>query len=60
MDDFALAVGDLLDRLLGHFGVHGVNRLDAAVYVVVGTVILGLCAAVPSAVRVTLRRSAGR
>jgi len=60
VDNIALAAGALLDRFLDHLGVHGITRLDAAVYALMATVIFGLCAAVPSAVRVTMRRSAGR
>jgi hypothetical protein len=56
--DYAAAVGHSVDSLLSRLGV---ARLDAAIYVGGAAVLLGFCAAVPSAVRVTLlRRAAGR
>ena len=51
MADSAAALGHWLDILLGHLGVHGFHRLDVGLYILVGTIFLWLCAAVPTVIR---------
>lgn len=61
MADYFAGLGRSLDSLLGSLGVHNVNGLDAGITILGAAIFLGFCAAVPSAVRITLlRRSASR
>jgi len=52
MADTFAGLGHSLDILLGYLGVHGVHRLDAVVCTLGGTIALGFCAAVHSAIRI--------
>jgi hypothetical protein len=51
VSDHFPGVSHLLEILLDHLGIHGVHRLDAALYIRMGTTFLWLCAAVPPVIR---------
>ena len=60
MADILADLGHSIESLLGYAGVHGVYRLDAAVYILGVTICLGFCAAVRSAIRVAFLSCSAR
>jgi hypothetical protein len=60
MADFFAGLGHWLGILLGYLGIHGVNGLEAGLYILGVTVVLVLCAAVNSAVRMAFLRCSVR
>ncbi|HEY1217726.1 MAG: hypothetical protein ABSE42_13110 [Bryobacteraceae bacterium] len=60
MADFLAGLGRSLDVLLAYLGIHRVNALDAAFYVLGATIFLVFCAAVHSAIRIAFLRCSAR
>ena len=60
MADYVAVANHVVDILLGYLGIHGVNGLEAGLYILGVTVVLVLCAAVNSAVRMAFLRCSVR
>jgi hypothetical protein len=60
MADFFAGLGHSLGVFLGYLGIHGVNGLEAGLYVLGVTVFLVLCAAIHSALRMAFLRCSAR
>jgi hypothetical protein len=60
MADYLAVAGQYLDGLLSTLGIHGVNGLDACTYLLWAAVIIGFCAAVRTATRLTMLRCSFR
>ena len=56
MADCFGALSHSFDILLEHLRIHGVHGLDAGLYILLGTIFLWLCAAVPTAIRAAFFR----
>jgi len=49
-----------LDSVMSQLGIHGISGLNASIYVVGATVLIGFCAAVHSATRIANLRCSAR
>ncbi len=60
MADYVAGLGHSLGAFLDHLGIHGVNGLEAGLYIFGATFVLVLCLAVHSAVRMAFLRCSVR
>jgi len=60
MGDYLDELGRLFGILLGYLGIHAVQGLEAAFFVIGVTLCLGFCAAVRSAVRIAFLNGSAR